>query len=540
MGSCLLPAYADCPIAEQMVATSDDFENGLPPGWEAPAGSGGAGWTVTNEGFGMFVNPGSGGWLVINDEAGDKAGVASLMTTKEDFSALSAYLSVNFDLNFQSYTGKGMLTVEMLQGGQWYEIMRITEDYIGHVAIDLVADQREEVQFRFVYDDGGVWNWGAGIDNFEILVMPELKGNGICDLGETPENCPGDCLGERPPGSYWIAEGTDVSGNQVSYNPFNGGTKCDDCSEAIELGFEFNFYGATHETIFINSNGNLTFDEAFYAFTPEPFCMAGPKMIAPYFSDVDLDKGGEVSWYLDPDKHYLIVNWKAVAYYGCEGDCELRNSFQVIITDGSILNVASHRMPIGATVLINYGDMQWNAGIASGSVFGLGGAAATAGLNRGDGITCHDYGTFNHEGFDYYGNTQDNACPPSGLSHLDFRCLTFEGMTGLMAELGDTTSQNNAPPVTLVSYTQEDSFYIERVGPNPFRNSFVLVLFAPKEAFVEYILTDMAGRTLKQGTQIVFPGSNTLPFSLPDLARGTYVLSMLAEGKRSFRYVVKQ
>lgn len=524
-----------------MVALSENFEGGLPAGWQAQESTDGGKWTVGTSTIGFFANPGTGNWVVINDEQGDKAGTAALTTETLDLTVLSAYIALNFDLNFQSYGGAGEFRVDILQGAQWFEVMRIAEDFVGQVSIDLVVDQREAFQVRFVYDDGDIWNWGAGIDNFELLAMPDLRKNGICDVGETPENCPGDCEKLKQPSAYWVEAEQDVQGDPVSFRTFDGGTICDDCSEEIDLGFEFNIYGELFSSVFINTNGSLTFGESFHTFTPTPFCMPGPKVIAPFFSDVDLNTGGRISWYRDPEQHYLIVNWQEVGYYGCEADCELRNTYQVILTDGSVLRVAGRRIPIGATVLISYGEMQWSGGTASGASRGLGGVAATVGMNRGDGYTCLDYGTFDHEGFDYYGNTQEDACPPNGLSHLDFRSLCYEGMTGQLADLADTSSQvSPAPEIQLASYTFQDSFFIEKIGPNPFRNSFVLIYHAPEEAEVDYLLTDMAGRTLRQGRELVFPGSNTLPFSLPNLAQGTYVLSLRAGGGSSFRYVVKQ
>ncbi len=523
-----------------MVALSESFEQGLPEGWAAPTSTEGGAWTIGADPIGFFANPGFGKWASINDEKDDQAGTALLITAPLDLSALSPYVSLNFDLNFQSYVDKGEFRVDIFQHGQWYEVMRLREDFTGEVSIELVVDDRAAFQVRFVYDDEGIWNWGAGIDNFEVMGMPDLTGNGMCDPGETPENSPGDCPLQARPGSYWVEEGRNVQGTAVPYRVFQGGTACDDCSEEIDLGFEFNAYGEVFTRVFINTNGNLSFGAAFHAFTPEPFCVAGPKMIAPFFSDVDLSTGGRISWYLDPERHYLIVTWREVSYYGCGGDCDKKNTYQAILTDGSVLKVAGRSVPIGATVLMSYGDMQWSGGTASGATGGLGGAPATVGMNRGDGYTCHDYGVFDHEGYDYYGNTQDDACPPNGLSHLDYRSLSYEGMTGRMADPADTSSQVSNTPVQLAAYSPADSFYIEKIGPNPFRNSFVLIYHAPEEAEVDYVLTDMGGRTLRQGREIVFPGSNTLPFSLPDLARGTYVLSLRSGGRKSFRYVVKE
>ncbi|RMG75275.1 MAG: hypothetical protein D6722_01350, partial [Bacteroidetes bacterium] len=303
-------------------------------------------------------------------------------------------------------------------------------DFKGQLFVDLSEYAGWPVQFRFRFEDEGAWTWGMGIDEFALTARPNACGNGICDPGESFASCPGDCPAPPEPAATWVPPGQDLSGQAVSYRPFKGGTACDDCSEEIALGFAFDFFGQTYETIFLNSNGNLSFEAPFSEYQPEAFCLEGPRLIAPFYADVDLASGGDIRYYLDPGGHYLIVSWEAVGYYGCGAGCQLRNTFQMVLTDGQVRQIGDQVLPFGATIVFTYGDMQWTTGDASGGVGGFGGTAATVGVNLGDGIVCQDYGTFDQPGYAYYGNSQDDACPPNRVSHLDHRWLAFNGSEG--------------------------------------------------------------------------------------------------------------
>ncbi|TAE53040.1 MAG: hypothetical protein EAZ89_07780 [Bacteroidetes bacterium] len=286
-----------------------------------------------------------------------------------------------------------------------------------------------DFRLRFVYDDEGGWGWGMGVDNFRLLGRKGDCGDGKCETGELGGGCDADCRAAAP-SPFWIPPGTNLEGASVAWRSFKGNTPCDDCSEEITLGFDFTFYGQTYKKAFLNSNGNLTFLADFIEYTPAPFCIESPGMIAPFFADADLQRGGKIEWYADPQHHYFIATWTAVGYFGCQGACALRNTFQVILTDGSIRYINGEIVPQGATILFVYGDMQWTAGSSSGGSAGLGGAPATVGVNLGDGALCMDHGAFDREGYIYYGNSQDEGCEPNAVSHLDHRCLFFNGETG--------------------------------------------------------------------------------------------------------------
>lgn len=102
-------------------------------------------------------------------------------------------------------------------------------------------------------------------------------------------------------------------------------------------------------------------------------------MIAPFWGDVDTrGDGGEVWYFAGPD--YFIASFINTQVFNSGNYPELRNTFQVIITDGS-----STMLDAGNNVGFFYQDMGWTTGDASDGVNGFGGFAATVGVNHGNG-----------------------------------------------------------------------------------------------------------------------------------------------------------
>ncbi|MEZ4828847.1 MAG: T9SS type A sorting domain-containing protein [Bacteroidia bacterium] len=438
---------AQCPDRGYDTIFSVSWDGGIPQDWQTPLTSDGDNWKVGSGGFG-FSQPGEGRWIYVDDESSNKVGRAEILTPEVDIAGFQGDLILSFFINFQEYGGKGKASVELGSDGEWVEIWADSTDFSGKITLDISAPELITGQFRFVYDDGGEWGWGMGLDDIILTGNASQCGDGICSIGESPQSCPGDCELLGDPAPLWIPPGEDLAGVAVKYRTFQGGTICDDCSEEIDLGFDFSFFGKKYHKVWLNLNGNLTFGEDYLTFTPEPFCLGGPLMIAPFFGDVDLATGGELKYYADPEGHYFIATWTEVGYFGCkERPCALSNTFQVIMTDSTIRQIRNVVLPVGTTIVFTYGDMQWTTGNSSGGAGGFGGSAATVGSNLGDGNTCYDYGTFGKEGFTYGGNSQTDGCPPNGVDHLDFRSVFLDGNKGeLLFPSGKVVLEGEAMP----------------------------------------------------------------------------------------------
>lgn len=181
----------------------------------------------------------------------------------------------------------------------------------------------------------------------------------------------------------------------------------------LQLPFNFCFFGETKTQVWLNNNGNISFNGGISAFSSTAFPSAGPQMIAAFWADFDFGApGGSVHGTITPTA--AIFNWVNVGYFSSQGD--KRNTCQIVITDGT------DPLIVGGNVAIHYADMQWTTGSASGGTNGFGGTPATAGANRGDGIDYFTIGRFDHAGTDYDGPLGVN----DGVSFLDNKSFYFD------------------------------------------------------------------------------------------------------------------
>jgi hypothetical protein len=176
----------------------------------------------------------------------------------------------------------------------------------------------------------------------------------------------------------------------------------------VPIGFSVNFYGETFSDLYLNNNGNVTFDAALGEYTPYGLSNTESQIIAPFFADVDTRTGNTVTFGNDiVDGHLAFgVNWIGVGYFSMETD--RLNSFQLVLIE------RSDRNPGDFDIEFNYDQIQWETGDASDGVDGLGGSSAVAGFSNGSGIP----GTsFQLVGSLIPGEFIDNN--PGGLIHND-------------------------------------------------------------------------------------------------------------------------
>lgn len=193
--------------------------------------------------------------------------------------------------------------------------------------------------------------------------------------------------------------------------PVSLGTEClspndDGTSEEIDITPAFpdglRFFGDVHTSVYVNTNGNITFSGPVSTFTPDPFPVADQPMIAPYWADVDIRRlasTGEcegsagnscsgactpchdpesngVWWHMEEGR--FIATWDRVGYFGCNDDLQM--TFQLILT-------AVPSCGGGATdfdVEFRYNQCEWETGDASGGTDGFGGTEAQAGFDAGN------------------------------------------------------------------------------------------------------------------------------------------------------------
>ncbi|HET6910863.1 MAG TPA: nidogen-like domain-containing protein [Mycobacteriales bacterium] len=155
----------------------------------------------------------------------------------------------------------------------------------------------------------------------------------------------------------------------------------DDSTGLVDIGFPVNFFGNTYTQLYVNNNGNVTFDQALSTFTPFPLLNTSSVIIAPFFGDVDTRgaTSGVVTYGQTTfgGASAFCVEWPQVGYYDSETD--KLNSFELLLVD----NGASNSTGDNFTIIFNYGSIQWETGDVSGGTDGLGGSSARVGYSNG-------------------------------------------------------------------------------------------------------------------------------------------------------------
>jgi hypothetical protein len=155
----------------------------------------------------------------------------------------------------------------------------------------------------------------------------------------------------------------------------------DGSTGSVAIGFTLNFNGVNHSNLFVNNNGNVTFNAPLSVFTPFAITSGSTPMLAPFFADIDTRNLGssEVQYGHDVIGGHNVfgVNWINVGYYFSQAD--KLNSIQLIITERADTGAGNFDFEF------NYDTILWETGSASGGTNGFGGTSAAAGYTNGAG-----------------------------------------------------------------------------------------------------------------------------------------------------------
>lgn len=182
----------------------------------------------------------------------------------------------------------------------------------------------------------------------------------------------------------------------------------DGSTAAIALPFPVAVYGGVFSNIWINNNGNITFDGPLNEYTA--FAFPGNRtIIAGFFADVDTRPAASGKVHYRATTNRVVITWNRVGYYNQQTD--KRNRFQILLTREGLIG-------------FSYDDMEWTTGSASGGSGGFGGSVARAGFDAGNGIDAVVL---------FEGNT------PDSLLTIRRRAFYFTSLGG--------SPQPNLPPV---------------------------------------------------------------------------------------------
>ncbi|XP_030906505.2 sushi, nidogen and EGF-like domain-containing protein 1 isoform X4 [Melopsittacus undulatus] len=172
-------------------------------------------------------------------------------------------------------------------------------------------------------------------------------------------------------------------------------------SELRPLSVPFPFFGAGHTGLYVNNNGIISFLKEVSQFTPVAFPISKDRrVVAAFWADVDNRRAGDVYYRESTEQSILerasrdiaqyfpefpgfsaqwvfIATWYRVTFFGGNSFSPV-NTFQIVlITDGKL-----------SFTIFNYESITWTTGMhasSGGDFAGLGGIAAQAGFNAGDG-----------------------------------------------------------------------------------------------------------------------------------------------------------
>jgi hypothetical protein len=144
-----------------------------------------------------------------------------------------------------------------------------------------------------------------------------------------------------------------TTGGGNAANVGNPTGRNDDGFMQLNLPFSVNFFGTTYNSLFINNNGNVSFNNGISAFIPTGPTGASQPIISPFFGDVDTRGAASgVVHFQTNTPNQLVVTWDQVGFFNSHAN--LLNSFQLVLR-GSNFDV-----PVGEGAIgFFYGTMGW-------------------------------------------------------------------------------------------------------------------------------------------------------------------------------------
>ncbi|MDP5134974.1 PEP-CTERM sorting domain-containing protein [Rheinheimera baltica] len=224
----------------------------------------------------------------------------------------------------------------------------------------------------------------------------------------------------------------------AGFNDFTLNPNDDGSTGAVSIGFDVDFFGLVFSQLFVNNNGNITFDSPLSTFTPFDLTSTGRQIIAPFFGDVDTSENGSPVTYgygSFDGMDAFGVNWVNVDYFSSSITHTNFNSFQLLLVNRNDIAVGDF------DIIFNYDSILWEAGTASDSdANGLGGSSARVGFSNGTG----NAGTF----FELQGSAINGALLNGGANSLiDGRLNSnMDGRYIFNARNGDITAEPNPVP----------------------------------------------------------------------------------------------
>jgi hypothetical protein len=178
-----------------------------------------------------------------------------------------------------------------------------------------------------------------------------------------------------------------------------------------------NYFGANHTSMYINTNGTITFDAPNLSYVPTSLGSLTQPTISPFWTDVNITSGSatgtnNIYYDLDPGTGRVTVTWLGVAAYSGGGSG--RNTFQVVLQHTSNGNFE---------IDIIYQKIQWTNG---------GSGVAQTGMTNGGALDYVMPGSGNSAALLGYPTAAIDPSDPNGVwsnRYLNGRVVCFAAGT---------------------------------------------------------------------------------------------------------------
>jgi len=272
----------------------------------------------------------------------------------------------------------------------------IRAEYVGNIGIGFIYDsggnRMIKANFLLIDTDGdGLFDWdednllgtdsmiqdtdGDGLTDYQEIYSdgkfgykpglepdpnnPDTDGDGLSDGDEVnvyrtdPNNLDTDgdgftdgnevSIGTNPlcdqsypvVSGYTMRDDLTLSFVDISSTGSDSGVHSDDAGAQVPIGFDFEFYGQVYNSLWVSSNGYLTFSSANvrdYSNDPIPNTILPNSFIAPFWDDLDLGSGGTIFYEttgVAPNRQFIVM-YDQVPLYS-DGSSSL--TFEVILSE---------------------------------------------------------------------------------------------------------------------------------------------------------------------------------------------------------------
>lgn len=299
--------------------------------------------------------------------ADDAAGVAHRLGGSQDLGALTGHIETTSQLRLGTLASGSVDTAGAVDV---YTVALGANDAV-RLSTPGGCTNKGTFTVTFIAPSGRViaTNKGPGCGTFAVTGLTET-GNHQLRINDT-----GGFTGPYQIQLDRDALGTTCQARQVAPND-------DGSSPEIPLPFSIDFHGRKFQSLWVNNNGNITFDGQLSAYTPSDLTTFNRPIIAAWWADVDTQ--GPLSMPVRyglgnvGGRQALCVQYDHVGYFRAHDD--RLNSFKLFIVDRD--DVA----PGAFDIVFHYSQLQWETGDASGGTGGLGGTSAAVGYTNGSGL----------------------------------------------------------------------------------------------------------------------------------------------------------